>query len=449
LDEVLEQIFKSYDVRGLYPEQLNEDFAFKLGQAVVQFFKAKTVAVGRDCRNGGDKLFDGLSRGITAQGGDVIDLGLVSTDMLYFAVGQFGFDAGCMITASHNPKEWNGFKFCGKGAMGISKNTGFWDIRDMVSVGKFPESAEKGKIVQRDVLNDYIDKCFSLVHHDKIKPLKIVVDAGNGMAGKTIPEVEKKLPLEIIRMFFELDGNFPNHEPNPLKPETIAALRDRVLEEKADLGVIFDGDGDRMFMVDEKGQTVTGSLLTCIIAENFLKKQPGSKILHTIVMSKAVPEVIKENGGIPVLERVGHGFIKPRMRDENILFGGELSGHFFFRENFFADSGLVALLVTLEVISDSGKKLSEIVAPFKRYVAINETNSDVKDKEAKISELKSIYASNAKKTDDSDGFTAYFDDWWFNVRPSGTENLLRLNLEADSKELAEEKKEELLKAIRN
>lgn len=448
MDNVLEKIFKSYDIRGLYPEQLSEELAYKVGRATVQFFKAKTVAVGRDCRNGGEELFKGISRGILDQGCDVVYLGLVSTDMLYFAVGQFGFDAGCMITASHNPKEWNGFKFCGKGAMGISKNTGFWEIRDMVAAEDFPESNAKGKIIQKDVLAAYVDKCFSFVQKNKIKPLKIVVDTGNGMAGKTIPEIEKMLPLKITKMFFELDGNFPNHEPNPLNPKTIAALRDRVLEEKADLGVIFDGDGDRMFMVDELGQTVTGSHLTCLIAKNFLKKQPSSKILHTIIMSKAVPEVIKENGGIPVLERVGHGFIKPRMREENILFGGELSGHFFFRENFFADSGLIALLVTLEAISESGKTLSEIVAPFKRYFAVDEVNSDVLDKGAKIAELKSIYAPNAKRTDDSDGFTAYFEDWWFNVRPSGTENLLRLNVEADSKELAEEKKEELLKEIR-
>ncbi|MCX6798627.1 MAG: phosphomannomutase/phosphoglucomutase, partial [Candidatus Diapherotrites archaeon] len=302
---------------------------------------------------------------------------------------------------------------------------------------------------KKDVLSGYIKNCLSFINAKKIRPLRVVVDASNGMAGLTVPAVEKKLPLRITKMFFELDGGFPNHEPNPLKPENIVALQKRVLAEKADFGVIFDGDGDRMFMVDEKGGVVGGSQLTCLIAANFLRKNKGARIVYTSVMSKAVPETIRANGGIPVVERVGHSFIKQRMRKENALFGGELSGHFYFRENFFADSALIAVLVALEMVSDSGKNLSELVAPYKRYFAIDETNADVKDKDGKIREIGAVYAPKAKKVSRLDGFSAYFDGWWFNVRPSGTENLLRLNLEADTRELMEEKKEELLRIIRS
>ncbi len=445
---VLDEVFKRYDIRGLFPQQLNEALAYKIGRAFVQFFKPKTVAVGRDCRLGSKELFKGFTNGVTEQGVDVTDIGLASTDMLYFAVGQYGYDTGCMITASHLPKDYDGFKFCGKGARGISKDNGLWVIRDLATKGEFDEPMESGEVSQKDVLNDYIEKCLSLIDVKKVKPLRVVIDASNGMATKTIEAIEKKLPLKIIKMFFEIDGNFPGHEPNPLKPENIAALKQKVLAEKADFGVIFDGDGDRMFMVDEKGQTITGSYVTCLIAVNFLQKLPGSKILYTPIMSKAVAEVIKESGGIAVLERVGHSFIKQRMKKENVLFGGELSGHFFFRETFFAESGLSALLVALEAISKSGKKLSELIKPFRRYYAIDETNSEVADKEGKIREIESIYAPKAKKASKLDGFSAYFDDWWFNVRPSGTEDLLRLNLEANTKELMLEKEEELLKMIR-
>ncbi len=449
LGSVFDETFKSYDIRGLYPKQLNEDTAYLIARAFASHLKCKTVALGRDGRLGSQELFKGFSKGLIEQGCTVFDLGQITTDMIYFAVGSLSLDAGCMITASHNPWEWNGFKLVGKGPTGISKETGLLGIKALAESQNFSMPKKEGKIVEKNIMPEYLEKLLSFVNLKKIRPLKIVVDASNGIASKPLKELEKRLPLKMTKLFFDLDGKFPNHEPNPLDPKAFAKLQSLVLEEKADLGAIFDGDGDRMFMVDEKGQTVNGSELTCLIAENFLKKSPGEKILYTPVMSKAVKEVIEENSGKPVLERVGHTFIKVRMRKENILFGGESSGHFYFRDNFFADSGLVALLIALEVISEKNKPLSQTVAPYRRYSMIPETNSLVEDKEAKISEIEKIYGSKAKETSRFDGFTACFEKWWFNVRPSGTENKLRLNLEANNKELMQEKTAELLKIIRS
>ncbi len=447
MTSVFDEIFKNYDIRGLYPEQLNEETAYAIARAFAMHMKCKTIALGRDGRIGSPGLFRAVSKGFVDQGCTVVDLGQISTDMIYFAVGKYSYDAGCMITASHNPKEWGGLKFVGKGARGISSETGLENVKELAEKGRFPKPKKKGQLVKNDILGDYAKKVLSFIDVGKIKPLCIVIDASNGMASKAVNAVEKRLPLKITKMFFDIDGSFPNHEPNPLDGTALQELQKKVLAEKADLGAIFDGDGDRMFMVDEKGRAVNGSELTCLIASSLLKKEPGAKILYTPVMSRAVRETIEANGGIPVLERVGHTYIKVRMRKENALFGGELSGHFYFRENFFADSGIIALLIALEAISESGKKLSELVAPFRKYYAIEETNFEVKDKEAKIAEIEKIYAPKAKSTSRLDGFSAYFDDWWFNVRPSGTEPKLRLNLEANSPKLRDGKKEELLKII--
>ncbi len=449
MPSVFDEVFKRYDVRGLFPQQLNEQFAFFLAQAFASFLHCKTVAVGRDCRIGSEELFKGFSKGLVEQGCTVIDLGLISTDMIYFAVGNYGFDAGCMISASHNPKEFNGFKFVGKGSVGISSETGLVEIKEIMQKVGFAQPAKKGRIKKKNIMPNFLKKVLSFIDAKKVRPLRIVVDASNGMASKIINSIEKKLPLRISKLFFELDGSFPHHEPNPLDPAALAVLQRKVVSEKADAGALFDGDGDRMLMVDETGQVVNGSQLTCLIASDFLRRLPGSKILYTPVMSKAVRETIEENGGIPVLERVGHTFIKTRMRKDNVLFGGELSGHFYFKENFFADSGVIALLVALEALSESGKKLSELVAPFRRYFAIDETNSEVHDKDAKMAKIERIYAPKAEGISKLDGFSAYFDGWWFNVRASGTENVLRLNLEANSRELMLQKKEELLKIIRS
>ncbi len=443
-----DKIFKNYDIRGLYPEQINEEVAYSIGRAFASHLKCKTVAVGRDGRIGNEEMFRGFSKGLIDQGCNVTDFGQISTDMIYFAVGQYNFDAGCMITASHNPKEWNGLKFVGKGASGISIETGLAEIRALAEKNEF-EEVEKGSLAEKNIDKEYGDKVLSFADVSKIKPLHIVIDASNGMASKAVNVIEDNLPVKITKMFFEVDGNFPNHEPNPLKGSALDGLRKKVLEEKADLGAIFDGDGDRMFMVDEKGNPVNGSELTCLISSDFLAKNPGAKIIYTPVMSKVVKEVIEEKGGVAVLERVGHTFIKVRMRKENALFGGELSGHFYFRDNFFADSGIIAMVIVLEAISESGKPLSELVQPFRKYFAIEETNFEVEDKAAKIAELESIYAEKAKLTSKLDGFTADFGGWWFNVRPSGTEPKLRLNIEANSLELRDKKKEELLKIIKS
>jgi phosphomannomutase len=444
---VFGEIFKRYDIRGLFPEQLNGEIAYRLGMAFASFMGCKTVAVGRDCRIGSEQLFKGFSKGLVEQGCRVIDLGLISTDMIYFAVGKYRLDAGCMITASHNPKEWNGFKFVGKGASGISVDNGLEEIRVLAEKGEFKAPKKKGFVEKKGIMGEYIKKIISFVDAGKIKPLRIVIDASNGMAAKTISSLEKDLPVKITKLFFAIDGNFPNHEPNPLRTEALETLQKKVVSEKADLGAIFDGDGDRMLMVDETGLIVNGSELTCLIASTFLKKHPGEKILYTPVMSKAVKETIVASGGIPVVERVGHTFIKVRMRKEKALFGGELSGHFYFRGNYFADSAIIALLVALEAVSVSGKTLSAIVKPYRKYSSIPETNFDVKDKAAKIAEIERAYGQKALSTSKLDGFSANFADWWFNVRPSGTEPKLRLNLEADSPELRDRKKEELLKMI--
>ncbi len=446
--EVLDQVFKRYDLRGIYPKPLSQEFAYLFGRAVASHLKCKTFVVGRDHRNGSEELLKGFSSGLADQGCSVTQVGLISTDMIYFTVGKYGFDGGAMITASHNPSEFNGFKLVGKGASGISSETGLREISAFMEKEQFDDSVKKGKIAEKDVMDDYIEKVLSFVNLAKIKPLHVVVDASNGMAAKTISALEKKLPLKITPLFFDLDPNFPNHAPNPLDPKAFKQIREKVVKEKADAGALFDGDGDRMYMVDEKGKTVPARDITCLLAKVFLKKQPGSKILYTIVMSKIVPETIKELGGIPAIERVGHTFIKTRMRKDNILFGGELSGHFFFRDNYFADSGIIAFVVALQAISETGEPLSSVAKPYHKYFKIQETNSDVKDKQAKIAEIEQIYAPKAKKTSKLDGFTAYFGDWWFNVRPSGTENKLRLNLEAKTKNLMNKKTQQLLKTIR-
>jgi len=448
LNNFPEGVFKRYDIRGLYPEEIDFGFAYSLGRAFASYLKCRTVALGHDHRNGHEELFNGFSKGLVDQGCEVTYVGQISTDMIYFAVGSLGLDAGCMITASHNPQEWNGFKFVGKGAVGISSESGLDGIKELAKRNSFPKPEKEGRLVEKDILSEYVERVLSFIDTKKIKPMKVVVDASNGMASKAVSCLKGKLPIKIEEMFFDLDPGFPNHAPNPLDPEALEALKKRVVEEKADLGAIFDGDGDRVFLVDEKGQTIDGSILTCLIAKSFLSKKPGQKILYTPVMSHVVPETIKALGGKPVLERVGHTFIKVRMREENAVFGGELSGHFYFRDNYFADSGLIALVVALEALSLSGKAASETVVPYRKYFYIPETNSDVEDKDAKIAELEKAYSPKAVSTNKLDGFTAEFTDWWFNVRPSGTENKLRLNLEAKNPGLLAEKKKELLERIR-
>jgi len=446
MTKIDQTIFKAYDIRGTYPDQLNEEIAYKVGRALVEFLSPKNLAVGRDMRLSSPKLWESLTRGIVEGGCDVIDIGLVSTDCLYFAVGKFGYDAGVMITASHNPPEYNGFKMCRKEAVPLSGEAGIDQIKALMLKDDFPPPKKLGRIEKRDVDSAYVQHLLSFVDKDKIKPFKIVIDAGNGMAGKIIPELFSHLRCNVIPMFFELDGSFPHHLASPIEPENIAPLRERVLAEKADLGAAFDGDADRMFLVDENALPLGGDMVTALVAKNLLKKERGATILYNLICSKAVPQIIESSGGKAIRTRVGHALIKPLMKKHNAIFGGEHSGHFYFKNNWFADSGLIALLVCLELISEEDKPLSALVKSIDPYFRSGEINSQVNDIPKKLKEIEEHYSS--AKIDHLDGVTVDFGDWWFNVRPSNTEPLLRLNIEANTKEKLEEKKEELLKLIR-
>ena len=441
-----ESIFKAYDIRGTYPDQLDEGLTYKIGRALVEYLKPKKVAVGRDMRLSSPKLLDKLTSGITEGGVDVVDIGLVSTDCLYFAVGKYGYDAGVMITASHNPPEYNGFKMCKKDAVPLSGESGIDQIKKLVLEDKFSTSVKSGKIEKVDLDDAYVKHILSFVNQKKIKPFKIVMDAGNGMAGKIIPQLFSHLPCRVIPMFFELDGSFPHHLASPIEPQNIAPLRDRVLEEKADLGAAFDGDADRMFLVDENANPLGGDMVTALVAKNLLKKEKGAIILYNLICSKTVPEVIEREGGKAVRTRVGHALIKPLMKQYNAVFGGEHSGHFYFRNNWFADSGLIALLVCLELISEENQPLSNLIKSIDPYFRSGEINSRVEDIPGKLKEIEKHYSVG--KVDHLDGLTVDFGDWWFNLRPSNTEPLLRLNIEANSPDILDQKKNEVLKLIR-
>ncbi|HEY8598709.1 MAG TPA: phosphomannomutase/phosphoglucomutase, partial [Thermomicrobiales bacterium] len=351
------KIFKAYDVRGIYPSELNEDYAYQIGRAFVAFMGVERVVVGRDMRTSGQALAGALLRGIADQGAEAIDLGLTSTDELYFAVGKFGYPAGIMVTASHNPAEYNGLKMCRAEAMPISEETGLTDIRDMVIAGKIPEAKGKGSITNRDVLAAYVEHALGFIDRGALRPLKVVADAGNGMAGMILPTVFEQLPCELVPLYFELDGTFPNHPANPIEPENIVDLQAKVREVGADLGVAFDGDADRMFLVDEHGKFIGGDMTTAMVSDRLLRRNPGAAIVYNLICSRSVPQTIERLGGRPIRERVGHSFIKATMRHEDAIFGGEHSGHFYFRDNWYADSGLIAFLTILELLSAANKPL--------------------------------------------------------------------------------------------
>jgi phosphomannomutase len=446
MTKIDQRIFKAYDIRGTYPDQLNEEVAYKVGRALVEYLKPENVTVGRDMRLSSPKLYEALTKGIVEGGCDVVDIGLVSTDCLYFAVGKFGYDAGVMITASHNPPEYNGFKMCRKEAVPLSGEAGIDQIKELMLKNNFPAPQKLGIIRKHDIESAYVQHLLSFVDKDKIKPFKIVVDAGNGMAGKIIPKLFSHLQPKVVPMFFELDGSFPHHLASPIEPENIASLREKVLMEKADLGAAFDGDADRMFLVDENAFPLGGDMVTALVAKNLLKKEKRATILYNLICSKAVPQIIESSGGKAVRTRVGHALIKPLMKKYNAVFGGEHSGHFYFRNNWFADSGLIALLVCLELISEENQPLSALVKSIDPYFRSGEINSRVDDIPKKLKEIEERYSSG--KIDHLDGVTVDFGDWWFNVRPSNTEPLLRLNIEANTKGRLEGKKEELLKLIR-
>ena len=440
-------IFKSYDVRGIYPSEINEDVAYQIGRCFVPLLGAKSVAVGRDMRPSGERLFNAFARGASEAGADVVDVGLVSTDALYFAVGKYGYDGGVMITASHNPANYNGMKFTREQAQAMSLETGLAQIRDQITSGTIPpKAAIQGTISHRNILDDFAQHCLSFIDPSKVKPFKIAIDAGNGMAGETVPHVFKHLPCEIVPLFFELDGSFPNHPASPIEPENMIDLQAAVRKHGCDLGVAFDGDADRMFIVDEKADLVDGSTVTALVALNTLKRHPGAKILYNLICSRSVPELIEKHGGIPIRSQVGHSLIKATMREKDIVFGGEHSGHFYFKENWYADSGMIALMQCLELFSEADKPVSEVIAPIDTRFRSGEINSTVKDIPAKLKEIEEHYKDAS--IDHLDGSTISYPDWWMNIRASNTEPLLRLNVEGDTRELMERHRDEALAIIR-
>lgn len=446
-------IFKSYDVRGVYPSELSDDVAYGIGRCFVPLLQEggsraePIIAVGRDMRPSGRQLYEAFARGASEAGADVVNIGLVSTDALYFTVGKYDFDGGVMITASHNPAAYNGMKFTRSQAQAISLDTGLGELRDRLLADDLPPSAaEKGGIASRKVLDDFAGHCLSFIDRAKIKPLRIAVDAGNGMAGRTVPHVFKSLPCEIVPLYFELDGSFPNHPASPIEPENMVDLQAAVRKHSCDLGVAFDGDADRMFLVDENGTLIDGSAITALVAQNTLKKHPGAKILYNLICSRSVPELIVKAGGIPIRSKVGHSIIKAKMREQDIVFGGEHSGHFYFRENWYADSGMIALLSCLELFSEASRPVSEVIAPIDTRFRSGEINSKVADAPAKLAELQRRYSG--AEIDRLDGLTIDYPHWWMNVRPSNTEPLLRLNVEGDTEALMEQHRDEALALIR-
>ncbi len=448
-----ESIFKAYDIRGRYPDALNEDVARKIGRAYVSFLglSGSRVVVGRDMRLSGEPLEDAFVQGVTEAGADVLDIGLVSTDALYFAVGHLEEPGGAMITASHNPKDYNGLKLCREDAIALSGDEGISQIRDLITSGKLPTPDEHaGSVEEGDITEDYAEHCLNFINTEGLRSLKIVVDAGNGMAGKMLPPIFKKLPFEYVPMYFELDGSFPNHPPNPIEPQNMEDLQERVVAEDADFGVAFDGDADRCFVVTEKGVTISGDLLATLVAKNVLEKEPGAAIIYSAVCSKALPELVRREGGRPIRTKAGHSIIKPEMRKHDAAFGGEHSGHFYFRDNYFADSGIIAMLTVAELVGRQENPLSELLVPIDPYFRSGEINSEVEDQDEVLKSVEEHYAErDDPEIDHLDGLTVDNGDWWFNLRPSNTEPLLRLNVEAGDRETMEKKRDELLDLIRS
>ncbi|MGH2786501.1 MAG: phosphomannomutase/phosphoglucomutase [Actinomycetota bacterium] len=440
----LSRIFKAYDVRGIYPEDIDEDAARRIGAAFTEFTGSGRVAVGRDMRTSSPSLAHEFAVGVGAAGATVTDIGQVSTDALYFASGRLDVPAA-MFTASHNPARYNGLKLCREQAVPISSDSGLSEIRKIAEATEVP--GDGTAVEEISILDDYAAHCRSFIDVDVLRPLRVAVDAANGMAGVTVPVAFEPLPFEVVPLYFELDGTFPNHEANPIEPANLADLRRTVTEEGCDVGVAFDGDADRMFLVDEKAQGISGSATTALVAERLLKKNPGEGIIYNLICSWSVPEVIQENGGRPIRTRVGHSFIKRMMAETGAIFGGEHSGHYYFRDNFRADSGLIAALLVLEALSESDRPLSEMLSGYQRYFASGEINSEVTDQEGAIRKLEGIYADG--KVDHTDGLTVEYEDWWFNCRPSNTEPLLRLNLEARTQVLMQDKRDEVLAVIRD
>jgi phosphomannomutase len=454
------KVFKAYDVRGVYPTELDEEGAYAIGRAYVEEFEPRRIAVGRDMRLSAPAMAAAAIEGATAAGADVLELGMVGTEMVYFAVGELALDGGIAVTASHNPKQYTGMKIVRRGALPVGGESGLLAIRDRAMSASDESGGQTrdrpgtdpgqspGRVENYDIWPAFVERVLWFVDVDSIKPLKVVIDTANGMAGAMLPPVLERLPIEAVRCNFEPDGTFPNHEPNPLLPENREFIVRKTLQEGADLGVAFDGDADRCFFVDDTGEFVPGDFVTALLAESVLAKEPGGKVLYDVRASWAVPETIERAGGVPLVNRVGHAFFKHRMRKEGAIFGGEVSGHYYFRDFSQADSGVVPFLLMLELISRRGERLSETLRDYRaRYFITGELNTPVPDVAVKLQELKERFGPEGSVTH-LDGISVDADEWHMNVRPSNTEPLLRLNLEARSAELMERKRDEVLAVIR-
>jgi phosphomannomutase len=443
------KVFKAYDVRGLYGAELDEEGAYAIGRAYVEQFDPRRVAVGRDMRIHAPAMQRAVMEGAADSGADVVDIGMVGTEMLYFAVDELGLDGGVMVTASHNPKEYTGMKIVRGGALPVGGESGLFDVRDRALRG-FGEVERRGTIEETDIWPGFVERVLSFVDVAAIKPLRVVIDAANGMAGAMLPPILERLPMiDAVRCFFDPDGTFPNHEPNPLLPENREFIISKTREEHADLGVAYDGDADRCFFVDDAGDFVPGDFVTALLAESILEKEKGGKVIYDLRASWAVPETIERAGGVPLINRVGHAYIKHRMRKDDAVFGGEVSAHYYFRDFSQADSGTVPFLLMLELISKKGKKLSEILEPYRsRYFITGEINTPVPDVALALQKLQDRFGGDGTVSH-LDGVSVESDDWHFNVRPSNTEPLLRLNLEARSQSLMERKRDEVLGVIRS
>jgi phosphomannomutase len=442
-------VFKAYDVRGVYPTQLDEEGAYRVARAYTTHFEPRVVAVGHDMRLSAPAMYGGVLNGVADSGADVVELGLVGTEMLYHAVAELGLDGGIYVTASHNPKEYTGMKIVRRGALPVGGDSGLAEIRALAEA-ELPPVDQRGSVRSEDVWPSFVSKVLSFVDVDAIRPLRVVVDAANGMAGVMLPPVLERLQqLDVVRCYFEPDGSFPNHEPNPLLPENREFIVAKVVEEKADLGVAYDGDADRCFFVDDTGEFVPGDFVTALLAEAVLAKSPGEKVIYDVRASWAVAGTIERAGGIPLVNRVGHAFIKQRMRAEDAVFAGEVSAHYYFRDFSQADTGVVPFLVMLELLSRGGATLSELLRPYReRFFLTGEINTPVADVPLKLQEIKERYTAEGGRVSHLDGISFEFDDWHFNVRPSNTEPLLRLNLEALSEDRMREKRNEVLELIR-
>jgi phosphomannomutase len=443
-------IFKAYDIRGIYPHQLNGEVARRVGRAFVDYLGTGRIAVGRDVRASSPEIAGAFVRGARSQGAQVTDIGVVGTDMLYYYVASRDLDGGAIITASHNPKEWNGIKMVRRGALALSGDAGIKEIREAVLAGRFADepAAAGAEPKHETVADDYARHCLSFIDASHVPRIKVVLDPGNGMGAVGAAAIFGRLPLDLAKMYFELDGSFPNHPPDPLEEANRRPIIERVLAEQADLGIAWDGDADRCFFIDDTGRFVPGDFVTALVGEAFCRKNPGARIIYDVRASRAVNDRVAAAGGQALMHRVGHAFIKKRMRDENAVFGGEVSGHYYFRDNWYADNGMIPALIVLELLGLQGRKLSEILEPLRRrYHISGEINSTVRDVQRALALIEERYKDG--RIHKLDGISVDYDDWHFNVRPSNTEPLLRLNLEAYAREAMEARRDEVLALIRS